>query len=171
MDRNLILRKIKFADCQTITDAFKEQKWNKPVSQYHEYINFQERGERDIIIAELDGVFAGYLTVQWKSDYMPFADNSIPEIIDFNVLKKYQRRGIGTVLMDQAEARIKKISNYSGIRFGVYKDYGPARILYINRGYIPDGNGISKNCIPLKFGDVVTIDDDLAFGLIKKLQS
>ena len=41
--------------------------------------------------------------------------------------------------MDEAENRIKKYSNMAGIGFGVYKDYGAAQILYINRGYKPDG--------------------------------
>ena len=72
-------------------------------------------------------------------------------------------------LMDEAEKRIKKTSNYSGIGFGVYKDYGAAQILYINRGYIPDGNGLVRNSVPLKFGEIVTVDDNIAFYLTKKL--
>lgn len=59
-------------------------------------------------------------------------------------MKKYQRLGIGTKLMDEAETRIKRILEYAGIGFGVYKDYGAIQILYINRGYKPDGNGLIK---------------------------
>lgn len=169
MKGNLELREIRITDCKKISEAFKKQGWNKPTSQYEQYIKFQEKGERDIIIAELNQEFAGYLTIKWKSDYKPFQIQRIPEIADFNVLKKYQRLGIGTKLMDEAEERIKKISNIAGIGFGVYKDYGAAQILYINRGYIPDGNGLVKDSIPLKFGDAITIDDSIVFCLTKKL--
>ena len=169
MKRNLVLRKIQYADCQKISNAFKEQGWNKPVSQYKAYVKNQERGERDIIIAEINGEFAGYLTIKWESDYKPFAKKGIPEIVDFNVLKKYQRLGIGTSLMDEAESRIKKISDYAGIGFGVYQDYGAAQILYINRGYKPDGKGLVKDSIPLQYGDAIIIDDSIVFCLTKKL--
>lgn len=169
MNGNLVLRKIRKSDCPTISQAFQRQGWEKPISQYDRYVALQERGERDVIIAEWDEEFAGYLTIRWKSDYVSFRNQDIPEIVDFNVLKKFQRHGIGTCLMDEAEERIKKKSEFAGIGFGVYKDYGPAQILYINRGYIPDGNGLIKNSIPLKHGDTVTVDDSLVFFLTKKL--
>ncbi len=169
MKVNLELREIRKTDCQSISESFQKQGWDKPVSQYETYVEYQEKGERDVIIAEWNQEFAGYLTIKWNSDYEPFRKGGIPEIADFNVLKKFQRLGIGTDLMDEAEKRIKKISSHAGIGFGVYKDYGAAQILYINRGYKPDGNGLVKNSIPLKYGEVVTIDDSIVFCLTKKL--
>ena len=169
MKGDLKLREIRNEDCQLISEAFQEQGWDKPISQYEQYYKLQEKGERDVIIAEVNNEFAGYLTIKWTSHYDPFRENSIPEIADFNVLKKYQRLGIGTSLMDEAEKRIKRISKYVGIGFGVYKDYGAAQILYINRGYKPDGNGLVRNSVPLKYGEVITIDDSIVFCLIKKL--
>ncbi|MEL6134455.1 MAG: GNAT family N-acetyltransferase [Bacteroidota bacterium] len=169
MNQRISLRAIRSEDCVPISKAFEEQGWNKPVAQYENYVQFQERGERDIILAEYEGEFAGYLTIQWQSDYKPFAEKRIPEIVDFNVLKKYQRRGIGTSLMDEAEARIKKVSAYAGIGFGVYQDYGAAQILYINRGYKPDGRGLVRDSISLKPGEMITIDDSIVFCLTKKL--
>ena len=165
----LILREIRETDCKKISDAFQKQGWDKPVSQFEKYLAYQLKGERDVIIAELDKEFVGYLTIQWQSDYIFFQKKGIPEIVDFNVLIKYQRLGIGTNLMDEAEARIKKVSSFAGIGFGVYKDYGAAQIMYINRGYLPDGNGLVKNSVSLKYGDVVTIDDSIVFCLTKKL--
>ncbi len=166
----LLLRKIQKSDPQKISQAFLSQGWNKPISQYEQYYEYQETGKRDIIIAELDGDFAGYLTIKWQSDYLPFQEKEIPEIVDFNVLKKYQRHGIGTRLMDEAENRIQKVSDFAGIGFGVYKDYGAAQILYIKRGYIPDGRGLVKDSISLKKGDSVTVDDSIVFCLVKKLK-
>jgi ribosomal protein S18 acetylase RimI-like enzyme len=89
--------------------------------------------------------------------------------VDFNVLKKYQRQGIGTMLMDEAENRIRKVSKFAGIGFGVTQDYGPAQILYVKRGYIPDGHGLAHNATPVHYGKLVTINDNLAFYLIKPL--
>lgn len=169
MKRNLFLREIRESDCEKISQAFQQQGWGKPVAQFRKYLAYQEKGERDIIIAELNGAFAGFLTINWKSEYKPFQKKGIPEIVDFNVLKKYQRLGIGTSLMDEAEARIKKVSDFAGIGFGVTQDYGAAQILYINRNYKPDGNGLVKNSIHLKHGDVITINDDIVFCLMKKL--
>ena len=169
MKHNVILRKIRIEDCIPISDAFKHQGWNKPVAQYKRYVEFQQEGSRDIIIAELNGEFAGYLTIKWESNYIPFKEKAIPEIVDFNVLKKFQRKGIGTALMDEAEKRIKKVSNYAGIGFGVYKDYGAAQILYIRRNYVPDGNGLVKDSRSLEYGEMVEVNDDLVICLVKEL--
>ena len=171
MANRLQLRKLRGADCEIISDAFKEQGWNKPVSQYEEYLRYQEQGLRDIIVAELEHCFAGYLTIVWESDFHLFRRQSIPEIVDFNVLKKYHRQGIGTCLMDEAERRIAKVSNYAGLGVGVTKDYGAAQILYINRGYKPDGNGLVKGNRFLEYGEEVTVDDDLVLHLLKELQA
>lgn len=169
MDK-LILRKIRKEDCKEISDAFKSQNWYKPESQYERYLELQEIGEKDVIIAELDGKFAGYLTIDWDSKHIGFKEKGIPEIVDLNVLKKYQRQGIATSLMDEAERRIKIRSAYSGIGFGVTKDYGAAQILYISRNYKPDGNGITKESRSLKNGEEVIIGDDLVFYLSKRLR-
>lgn len=166
----MILRKIETADCLPIHKAFKEQGWDKPIAQYQNYVALQNSGQRDIIIAEWQQQFAGYLTINWQPGYPLFKEKGIPEVADFNVLKKYQRLGIGTALMDEAEKRIQKISDYVGIGFGVYKDYGAAQILYIKRGYIPDGNGLSRLDKTLKYGESVVINDDLAFYLTKYLK-
>ncbi len=167
--QKLKLREIRVEDCQVISDGFTQQGWEKPVSQYLKYFEYQENGERDVIIAELDGEIAGYLTIKWQAGYLPFKEKGIPEIVDFDVFKKFQRLGIGTKLLDEAENRIGKVSDFAGIGFGVTQDYGAAQILYSKRKYVPDGNGLIRNSKSLKHGDIVTIDDDIAFCLTKKL--
>ncbi|MCI4668828.1 MAG: GNAT family N-acetyltransferase [Bacteroidia bacterium] len=169
MKTSLKLRKIIKEDCIAISEAFKKQGWNKAVAQYEHYFDLQEEGKRDIILAEMNQEFAGYLTINWTSQHPPFQSNGIPEIVDFNVLKKFQRLGIGTALMDEAERRIKMVSAYAGIGFGVYQDYGAAQTLYIKRGYLPDGNGIMKDARPIQYGETITIDDGVVFHLTKKL--
>lgn len=166
---NLTFRKLEKEACEIISNALKQQGWDKPVAQYEDYFDLQEQGKRDIIVAILNNTFVGYLTINWHPDYPEFKKRGIPEIVDLNVLIQYQRLGIGSELMNEAEKRIKKVSDYAGIGFGVTRDYGPAQILYVKRGYIPDGNGLVKSMNPLEYGNEVTIDDDLVFYLVKKL--
>lgn len=169
MKANLELRPLTETDCLKISEAFSLQGDNKASSLYQHYLKLQERNDLEPIIATVDGDFAGYLAIKWKPDYPPFQENGIPEVVDFNVLHKYQRKGIGTALMDEAERRIKRVSPVAGIGFGVFKDYGKAQILYVKRGYVPDGNGIVKDSKPLTFGEQTVIDHSLVFYLTKEL--
>jgi ribosomal protein S18 acetylase RimI-like enzyme len=115
------------------------------------------------------GVFAGYVTIRWQSDYAPFREQSIPEIADFNVLPPFRRRGIGTALMDEAERRISERSPMAGIGVGLYADYGAAQRMYVLRGYVPDGHGLSYRGRQVLGGEKVVVDDDLTLHLTKRL--
>jgi uncharacterized membrane protein (UPF0182 family) len=68
MKGNIELRKIRQSDCQKISKSFEDQGWNdKSVSQYERYLVYQEKEERDVIIATFNQEFAGYLTIKWKA--------------------------------------------------------------------------------------------------------
>lgn len=169
MKNPISLRSIRKEDFLVISDSFAAQGWEKPNSQYEQYYHFQETGERDVIIAEYKTEFAGYLTIKWESDYPPFLDKQIPEIVDLNVLRKCQRLGIAKQLLDEAEGRIKDRSDFAGIGFGLCEDYGAAQILYIKRAYIPDGNGICKDYKTIPFGQSFILDHSIALFLKKRL--
>ena len=158
------------SDCPLISQAFTLQGWNKPEEQYRRYLREAEAGVRDVLVAKVDGDFAGYLTILWQSDYAPFLQAGIPEVADFNVLKKYQHKKIGTSLMDAAERRIAERSPIAGIGVGLMPDYGPAQVLYIRRGYIPDGRGVISHGQYISYGDQITVDDDLVLYLTKPLK-
>ena len=147
------IRLLKSGDIQPIATAFTELGWDKTASQYERYLAEQDSGERLVLIANQGVQFTGYVTVVWETSYPPFREARIPEIVDFNVLPKFRRQGIGTQLMDQAEHRIAKRYQIAGIGVGLTADYGAAHILYIKRGYIPDGNGIFQNG---KFANMAT---------------
>lgn len=161
---------ISSTDIEPIAKAFATLGWHKPASQYQRYLSEQEKGQRVVLVATVDNVFAGYLTILWNSDYLPFREGDIPEIVDFNVLPRYHRRRIGTQLMDEAEHRIAMRSSFSGIGVGLTADYGAAQILYNRRGYVPDGRGISWNGKLCQYGDRVSVDDDLVMHFIKRLK-
>jgi ribosomal protein S18 acetylase RimI-like enzyme len=91
--------------------------------------------------------------------------------VDFNVLPWFRRRGIGGQLMDEAERRIAERSPVAGIGVGLSADYGAAQILYIRRGYIPDGRGVSWRGAICQHGDQVSVDDGLVLYFTKVLIS
>jgi GNAT superfamily N-acetyltransferase len=166
----VLIRLLEQSDIQQMARAFEAVGWDKPASQYERYYREQVEKVRDVYIAFLDGVFAGYLTICWTSTYGPFREENIPEIVDFNVLPRYRRQGIGTQLMDKAESEIAKVSPIAGIGVGMDPDYGAAQRLYVLRGYVPDGRGLHHRGHYPMYGEKVTVDDSLALYLTKKLK-
>ena len=158
-------------DIQTIAAAFDQLGWNKPASQYEHYLKDQDAGKRVVLVATIDGEFAGYVTILWESSYPYFWQAEIPEIVDFNVLPKFRQQGVGSQLMDEAECRIAERSLIAGIGVGLTADYGAAQILYVKRGYIPNGRGIVKDGKPLINGERISLDDGVILYFTKVLIS
>jgi GNAT superfamily N-acetyltransferase len=165
-----LIRLLEYEDIREISTAFQGLGWNKPASQYERYLMEQSLELRDVYIAFAEGEFAGYLTICWQSLYEPFRSANIPEIVDFNVLPKFRRQGIGTQLMDKAENTIAKVHPVAGIGVGMDPDYGAAQRLYILRGYVPDGRGLHYRDHYVKYGEQIAVDDDLAIYLTKELK-
>ena len=162
------IERLKAERIEEIATAFAKLGWNKPASQYERYLEEQDSGLRVVLVATLEGVFAGYVTVVWETEYEPFRAGRIPEIVDFNVLPHFRRKGIGTMLMAAAEKLIGERSAIAGIGVGMDSDYGAVQILYAKRGYLPDGHGLHYDNRKLKYGDVVSVDDSLCLHFTKK---
>jgi GNAT superfamily N-acetyltransferase len=165
----LSVRALEIGDIDKIAAAFAAIGWYKPAAQYERYLAEQDRDERDVLVARCDGAFSGYLTIVWHSEYPPFSESGIPEIADLNVLPERRRHGIGARLLDLAERRIADRSLLAGIGVGMDPDYGAAQRLYVKRGYIPDGRGLTYQRRPLAWGDSVRVDDDLVLYFTKVL--
>ena len=169
----LLIRLLESKDIPEIASAFQQLGWNKPALQYERYLMEQALQIRDVYVAFLKGEFTGYLTICWNSHYEPFQKEKISEIVDFNVLPKFRQLGIGTQLMDKAENEITKVSSIAGIGVGMTPDYGAAQrlyVLYVLRGYVPDSRGLHYQGHHIKYGEEITIDDNLALYLKKKLK-
>ena len=168
---NAVIRPLGAADVPEVAAAFAAIGWpNKGATQFESYLAEQESGTRVTLFTFIDGAFAGYLNVLWRSWYPPFVAEQIPEINDFNVLPHLRRQGIGTALMDEAERVIAERSPMAGIGVGMTADYGDAMRLYVRRGYVPDGRGLTTHERPVAYGESVVVDDDLALYFTKRLR-
>ena len=130
------------------------------------------RGGRCIpLVAELDGVPAGYVNVYPDGGQRnPFEGRGIPEIVDFAVLEKFRRRGVGSALMDEAERIAGEYSDTVFLGVGLHAGYGSAQRMYAKRGYVPDGSGVwycGRVCEPYSSCEN---GDDLILYLSKKLR-
>jgi GNAT superfamily N-acetyltransferase len=139
------------------------------IELYNQYLSEQKSGKRSILAAFFNKEIAGYLTIVWESEYLPFRNRNIPEIKDLRILPRFRRKKVAARLMNRAEKMISDQSNLAGIGVGLYSDYGPAQKLYIMRGYVPDGNGLCYKNVPVEPGMSVMVDDELTLQMIKLL--
>lgn len=165
----LSTRPISGEDPRTISAAFGSMGWAKPLELYERYLHEAAMGRRWIRVASIDGAFAGYATVVAESGYEPFRAAGIPEIQDLNVLPAYRRRGIAGRLLDECEAWIAERSESAGIGVGLHPGYNAAQRLYVRRGYLPDGRGVTSHGRCVKEGELIAFDDDLVLWLTKPL--
>jgi GNAT superfamily N-acetyltransferase len=179
------LRPMTAADAEPVSAAFAAIGWDKPASQYTRYVQEAEAGTRVVLLAEVDmtagldadptrgeggPVFAGYCTLVWDSDYEPFHEAGIPEVVDLNVLPDHRRHGIASALLDALEQQAAARSDVVGIGVGLLPDYGAAQRLYVHRGYVPDGRGIARNGRTVGHGEQIPIDDDVALMSTRRVR-
>lgn len=127
-------------------------------------------GKAVSIAADYDGEPAGYVSVYPYCMDGALGGKGLSEIVDFNVLEKFRRKGVGTVLMDIAEKIAAEYSDTVYLGVGLHSGYGAAQSLYVKRGYVPDGSGVwygDKICNPYA---ACVNDDDLILYLSKKLK-
>jgi GNAT superfamily N-acetyltransferase len=165
----LEIRTMRTADAKALFDAFARAAWHKPIALFDRYFCEQETGDRLVLIAEDGDGVCGYLTIVWRPT--PRQDAPVvPEISDFNVLPSHRRRGIGTSLMDAAEARVAHEASDVALGVGLYGDYGSAQRMYAKRGYIPDGKGLHYRGAVVAAGATLRVDDELLLYLTKHLR-
>ncbi|MBX9786189.1 MAG: GNAT family N-acetyltransferase [Alphaproteobacteria bacterium] len=153
-----------------LKEKFCRSPWHKPSHLFDEYWQEQQKMERIVWLAFAEDATCGYVTLKWRSLYLPFQKKGIPEVVDLNVLPEFRSRGIGAALLDRAEeAARKKRSSYIGLGVGLYEDYGHAQKLYVKKGYVPDGKGVTYNYLGVRPGKQVPVDDDLILWFTKSL--
>ena len=143
--------------------------WKKPPGYFHNCCDRQAAGQLVLLVAADGDHYAGHVSVVWSPNYPYFRDNNIPEIQDLNVLPAYRRQHVATALVDFAENLIRERSKIAGIGVGLYADYGLAQRMYVRRGYVPDGNGVTYRDVYVKPGASVPVDDDFVLFFVKAL--
>lgn len=168
-NEQIMIRDMEQADAQAITDAEIEQGWDASVTKYHKRLEDQRAGKAISLVAECAGSPVGYINIYPDSVWGAFGGKGWPEIVDFGVLEKYRKRGIGSSLMDVAEKIAAKYADIVYLGVGLHSGYGSAQRMYVKRGYLPDGSGVwyqDKVCEPY---EACQNDDDLVLYFSKKL--
>mgnify|MGYP002515105738 CR=1 FL=1 len=127
-------------------------------------------GKAAALVAEYNGEVAGYLNVYFDADAGPYNGLHLPELVDFGVLEKFRRKGIGTKLMDVAEQIASEKADTVVLAVGLHSGYGSAQRMYVKRGYVPDGSGVWYGDENIDPGKDVCNDDDLMLFLSKDLR-
>ena len=166
---NCTIRNMIKSDIESLSHGFMNQGWPGREEILARYFLEQESGEREVLVAEIDGAVAGYVTILPSAKHGPFAE-VYPELSDFNVFEPFQNQGIGNLLLEEAEKRVKLISDKVTLGVGLHSGYGPAQRLYMKRGYIPDGTGVWYQNQPLEMNATIQNNDDLVLYLSKKFE-
>lgn len=123
-----------------------------------------------VLIATDEGEDCAFCLLNFHPRYNLYRRLGIPEIQDLNVVPDHRRKGIATSVIKWCEGMARaKGCEQIGIAVGLFKDYGPAQILYAKLGYIPDGNGITCDREGITPYTSYLIDDDLSLMLVKPL--
>lgn len=145
------------------------QGWLDSTTEKFEMRMSHQKEEKCIpLVAEYRGNVAGYVSVYPNCQWGSLGGQGLCEIIDFAVLEKFRRLGIGSKLMDVAEEIAFTYADKIYLGVGLHSGYGSAQRMYVKRGYVPDGSGVwygSKVCEP--YANCCN-DDDLNLYLFKE---
>ena len=169
-DEALLIRTMEEADGPVFVEEYTAQGWHPDIAVYQKRMKDQADGKCAALTAVYQGKPAGAVYVYLAANEGPFKGRGWPIIVDFNVLEKYQRKGIGGRLMDAAEQVASRYADTVCLGVGMSREYGAAQRMYAKRGYIPDGSGLwyrDQQCV--QYETVCTVDDDLVLYLSKKL--
>lgn len=169
-DSNILIRTFTESDIPVIVKEEIEQGWlDSSEQKFQMRLRHQSELGAIPLAAEYRGNIAGYINVYPNSKWGSFADCGFCEIVDFAVLEKYRRTGIGSKLMDIAEQLASEYSDTVYLGVGLHSGYGSAQRMYVKRGYIPDGKGVWYKDVVCEPYSGCNNDDELNLYLSKKL--
>lgn len=169
-DNDITIRNMQESDVQIITDEENAQGWHVSVEKYEMRLKHQGEGKSISLVAEYKGKVAGYINIYPNSAEGAFANKGYAEIVDFGVLIKYRKHGIGSKLMDIAEQIASQHSSVVYLGVGMHSGYGSAQRMYVKRGYIPDGSGVWYGASVCEQYAECCNDDDLILYFSKQLK-
>jgi len=165
---NLVIRDLEPGDIPELVAGELAQGWDSTPDKFEMRLRDQAEGKGIALVAVYEGQAVGYINVYPKSEWGALGGQGYPEIVDFGVLEKVRRHGIGTRLMDCAEKIAFTYADTVYLGVGLHSGYGSAQRMYVKRGYIPDGTGVwwqnNKPCEPYA---PCCNDDDLVLYFTK----
>ncbi len=169
-DGKMRVRDMEEKDALRFWDGEIAQGWQSDIKKFEMRLADQKSGRSISLTAEYLGDAAGYIHVYPDMDKGTFKGKGYPEIVDFAVLEKYRKIGIGNKLMDVAEEIAGRYADTVFLGVGLHSGYGSAQRMYVKRGYIPDGSGVwYRNAVCGQYSDCCN-DDDLFLYLSKRLR-
>lgn len=169
-DEEIVIRDLRQDDAQILTEEENAQGWQTDIEKFETRLTHQKDGKAISMVAEFKGNVAGYINVYPNSEWGAFASQGYPELIDFGVLMKYRKNGIGSKLMDVAEQIAAKYADIVYLGVGMHYGYGSAQRMYVKRGYIPHGSGVwYGDGVCEQYADCCN-DDELVLYLSKELR-
>lgn len=139
---------------------------------YFERCLEEQAAQNRLVFLAVDeqGAALGYVQLNLKPLYAPFRRLGIPEIQDLNVVPAARRQGIGGRLVEHCEEAAQGAGHEDiGLGVGLYPRFGAAQRLYVRRGYVPDGAGVTYDDVPVSAGALFPVDDLLTLKMVKSL--
>ena len=164
------IRSLNENDSAYFSDEECKQGWHSTPDKLNRRLLDEKEGRCKTFAAEVNGQGAGYVSLYFQPETGAFANQGIPEIVDFAVLEKFRCRGVGAKLMDAAEEAASRVCDRVYLGVGLHAGYGSAQRMYVKRGYIPDGSGVwyrDHVCEPYS---ACENDDDLVLYMSKELK-
>ena len=168
-ENDILIRDLVESDAEIIAhEEHLQGLLDKQPARYFRRLKDVADGKCVSLVAEYKGNPAGYINVYFDSQWGAFAGKGWPEIIDMRVLEKYQKNGVGNMLMNIAEDISKKYSDTVYLGVGVNSNYGSAFRMYVKHGFVPDGTGLWRNDEHLENYTDIKYDDDVIIYMSKK---
>ena len=131
-DNDLTIRNMEETDARIFTDEEIAQGWGADITKYLTRLRDQSAGKCVSLTAVYKGLPAGYVNVYLTGLGGAFSGKGLPEIVDFGVLEKYRRKGIGSKLMDAAEKIAGQYADTVWLGVGLHSGYGSAQRMYVS---------------------------------------
>jgi GNAT superfamily N-acetyltransferase len=163
------LRPMVTDDAVGISQAFLAMGQVRSEWQFFDYVAEREVGIRDAWVASWNGALAGIVTLHYNPLYVGVAGKGIPEIQDLMVVPEYRRRGVASRLLDQVEHDARARATHVAIGVGLHPGYNAAQRLYVLRGYVPDGLGVTYDDRYIEENELCRFDDLLVLHMLKTL--
>ena len=168
-DEKITVRDMCDSDPKAFAEGERAQGWDADEQKLRRRLEERAEGKAVCLTADWCGEPAGYVSVYPNYEHGAFAGR-LPMIVDFAVLEKFRRKGVGGKLMDAAERIAGEYADEVGLGVGLNPSYGSAQRMYCKRGYIPDGSGVwYKNRVCGEYEECCN-DDDSVLYFSKKLR-